>query len=173
MKILTAVAAGLLLAGCNQVAQQEANMSPAAGASVQPVSAGPAGRAAVVAQDDMQALEPIYMPLVDMHRKTPARFARDHAECRALAAPQERAARDAMSQQQAGAALQVAGVAASFLPVGNFRQAVNLSNATGMVQDIGAATQANAAGRGMNATEDYALVVNNCLSRRNYTLLRA
>lgn len=167
MKILTAVAAALLLAACNQTAQQEANMSPVAGASVQP------GGSAVVAQDHMQALEPIYMPLVDMHRKNPARFARDHAECRALAAPQERAARDAMSQQQAGAALQVAGVAASFLPVGNFRQAVNLSNATGMVQDIGAATQENAAGRGMNATEDYALVVNTCLSRRHYTLLRA
>jgi hypothetical protein len=105
----------------------------------------------------MQSLPPIYTPLVDMHRKS----------------PQKRAARDAMAQQQAGQAIAVAGALAGFIPVRGFNQAVNVANASNAAQDLGGNIAAGGAARGANATEDYALVVNNCLSRRGYILLRA
>lgn len=107
-----------------------------------------------------------------MHRRSPQKFARDHAECRALAEPQERAARQALATQQTGAALQVAGAMASFIPVGNFRQAVNVANASSIATEVGAGAAAAGAQGQAEATADYALVVDNCLSRRGYRLLR-
>ena len=167
MKRIAILCLGLGLAACNQTAQQ-ADLGPSAAVPVVAASApapvvmapAPVAAAPVVAQDDMQSLPPIYTPLVDMHRKSQAKFDRDHAECRQLAAPQERAARDGMAQQQAGQAIAVAGALAGFIPVRGFNQAVNAARAGG-------------AARGASATEDYALVVNNCMSRRNYVLLRA
>jgi hypothetical protein len=56
--------------------------------------------------------------------------------------------------------------------VGNFRQAVNVANASSIATEVGAgAAEAGAQGQA-EATADYALVVDNCLSRRGYRLLR-
>ncbi len=175
------------LAACNQTAPS-ADLSASAAvplAAAEPIAqgrpaparvavvpaAGPAP-AAVVAQDDMQCQPPIYTPLVDLHNRSQARFDRDHAECRLRAEPQERAARDAMAQQQAGTAIAVAGALSGFIPVRGFGQAVNASRAGGAAQDLGGNIAAGGAERNAAATDDYALVVNNCLSRRGYTLLR-
>ncbi len=183
---LTFIGIGLSLglAACNQTAPSAdlgaSAAVPLAAAEPMPapsrpsparVAAGPAP-AAVVAQDDMQSQPPIYTPLVDMHNKSQAKFERDHAECRLRAEPQERAARDAMAQQQAGTAIAVAGALSGFIPVRGFGQAVNASRAGGAAQDLGGNIAAGGAERNAAATDDYALVVNNCLSRRGYTLLR-
>ncbi len=167
MKRISIICLGLGLAACNQ-SVPSAGPGPSAGLAAPAAAAAP-----VVAQDDMQNLPPVYTPLVDMHRRSNVKFARDHAECRLQAAPQERAARDAMAQQQAGAAIAVAGAMASFLPVRGFNQAVNVGLASDAAQDIGGNIAAGGAAAGENATDDYALIVNNCLSRRGYRLLRA
>lgn len=120
----------------------------------------------------MQDKPPIYDPLVDMHKKSPAKFAQDHAECRAQAEPQERAARAAIAAQQTGAALQVAGSLVSMLPAHSFRQADAFGNTSSLLQDVGASTQEQAAAKGAGATGDYALVVDTCLKHRGYRLLK-
>ena len=136
------------LAGCNQGGQQAA-------LSGQPAAPG----GAVVAQDDMQSQPPIYNPLVDMHGKSPQKFAKDHAECRRQAEPQERAARQAQANQGSGLALSVVGTV--------------LGGTVGAAaQQIGDNVQNGASVNNANATQDYALVINNCLSRRGYFLLR-
>ena len=177
MKKFALICAGLCLAlaGCNQTAQQAA-IDPAAPPPVvdapAPVMASAPPPAAAPAEDNMQALPPIYNPLVDLNGRQQARFDRDHAACRLLAAPQERAAREAMQQQQAGTALAVAGALSGFIPVRGFGNAVNVARAGGAAQDLGGGIAAGGAARNAQATEEYALVVNNCLSRRGYILLR-
>mgnify|MGYP001765719779 CR=1 FL=1 len=151
--------AGLLLAACNQTTQQS-SLETAAVAAPPP------------AEEDMQSRPPIYDPLVDLHKKSKEKYAKDHAECRKQAEPQERAARAAMAQQQTGAALQVAGSLVSMIPSNNFRHASNVATTSAVMQDVGAGAEAAGAARGAGATADYALVVDTCLIHRGYKLLR-
>lgn len=164
---------GIALAGCNQTAQQAA-IDPAAPPPVVTASAPASAPPPVAASagENMQALPPIYNPLVDLNGRQQARFDRDHAACRLVAEPQERAARAAMQDQQAGTAIAVAGALSGFIPVRGFNNAVNVARAGGAAQDIGGGIAAGGAARNAQATEDYALVVNNCLRRRGYVLLR-
>jgi hypothetical protein len=167
--------AAALLAGCNQTTNSQVAGEPQAGAPIVASDPGPARvqvAAATPAQPRMQDQPAIYEPLVDLNGKSRERYARDHAACREMAEPQERVAREAMQREQAGAALQVAGAMAGFLPVGSFRAAQNVATASSIAQDVGANVQAGGAATAASAREDYALVVNNCLSRRGYYLLR-
>jgi hypothetical protein len=143
-----------------------------ASASTTPVAAEPAA----VETTDVAAAEslpPIYEPLIDMHRVDRTKYNRDLASCREQAAPQEKAARAAAQQQANGVALQTMGTMASFLPVVGWQaqRAVNVASNTAI--DVGNAASANGAVTGANATADYALVVNTCLTHRGYRLLRA
>ncbi len=158
MRVLILAGLGLALAGCNQTTSQSG--PPVAEATT---AAAPAQTA---------ELPPIYEPLIDMHRVNPAKYRRDLAACRLQAAPQETAARQARQQQAAGTAVQVAGAVASFIPVSGFHQARTLFHATNAAQDVGAATAAAGAISADQATADYALVVDTCLSHRGYRLLR-
>jgi hypothetical protein len=92
MRIFLLAVIGLLLAACNQTAQNGA--SPTATST---------------AATSNEQLPPIYEPLIDMHRVNPDKYRRDLAECRQQAAPQEAAARAARQQQAAGTGLAVAG----------------------------------------------------------------
>lgn len=160
MRIVLLAGLGLVLAACNQTAQTGA-----------PVAAS--GTGATTAAAGGEALPPIYEPLVDMHRVNPEKYRRDLAECRQQAAPQEAAARQARQQQAAGTALAVAGAAASFIPVSTFRQARTLANASDAAQQVGGNVAGNAAMSADQATADYALVVDTCLTHRRYRLLRS
>lgn len=153
MRLLVLAGIGLMLAGCNtaQTGSPVASAAPAA---------------------DQQALAPIYEPLIDMHRVNPAKYQRDLADCRMQAAPQEAAARAARQQQAAGTAVAVGAAVASFIPVSSYRQAHTLYHATGTAQDVGVATAEAGAITAEQATADYALVVNTCLSHRKYRILR-
>lgn len=156
MRVLLLAALGLTLAGCNttQTGSPVASTAPAAA----PATA--------------EALPPIYEPLIDMHRVNPTKYARDLAECRQQAAPQEAAARAARQQQAAGTAVAVGAAVASFIPVSGFRQARTLYHATGAAQDVGMATAEAGAIGADQATADYALVVNTCLTHKKYRVLR-
>ncbi|MBN8967733.1 MAG: hypothetical protein J0G95_04640 [Rhizobiales bacterium] len=155
MRLILLMGLGLLVAGCNQTAQ---NTGPAVAASNTAASS--------------EALPPIYEPLVDMHRVNPDKYRRDLAECRQQAAPQEAAARQARQQQAAGTALAVGGAVASFIPVSTFRQAHTLAHATDAAQAAGGAVAEGGAITADQATADYALVVNTCLMHKRYRLLR-
>jgi hypothetical protein len=159
MRVLVLAGIGLMLAGCNTTQTG----SPVAGAA----APGP-----VMASADAQALPPIYEPLIDMHRVNPAKYNRDLADCRMQAAPQEAAARAARQQQAAGTAVAVGATVASFIPVSSFRQARTLYHATSAATDVGAATAEAGAITAEQATEDYALVVNTCLTHKKYRILR-
>lgn len=159
MRFFVLAGIGLMLAGCNTTQTG----SPAANTG----APGPA-----VASADAQALPPIYEPLIDMHRVNPAKYNKDLADCRMQAAPQEAAARSARQQQAAGTAVAVGAAVASFIPVSGFRQARTLYHATSAAQDVGAATAEAGAITADQATADYALVVNTCLSHKKYRVLR-
>jgi len=146
---------GLFLAACNQTTGGG------------PVASGEGATA--VAQND---LPPIYEPLVDMHRVNQDKYRRDLAECRQQAAPQEAAARQAQQQVAAGTALSVAGSVASFIPVSTFQQARNLGAATDAAQSVGGSVAGSGAMKQDQATADYALVINTCLTHKRYRLLR-
>ncbi len=160
MRVWLLAALGLTLAGCNttQTGSPVASTAPAA--------------APVAATTTAEAPPPIYEPLIDMHRVNPAKYARDLAECRQQAAPQEAAARAARQQQAAGTAVAVGATVASFIPVSGFRQARTLYHATSAAQDVGAATAEAGAINADQATADYALVVNTCLTHKKYRVLR-
>ncbi len=161
MRLFLAAGFGLMLAACNQTTQP----GPTAAAM-------PAGTAPPAGTEAAEALPPIYEPLVDMHRVKPAKYAKDLAECRQQAAPQEAAARAARQQQAAGTAVAVGATVASFIPVSTFRQARTLAHATGAAQDVGVATAEAGAITAEQATADYALVVNTCLTHKKYRILR-
>jgi len=170
----------LSLAGCNQTGGSQIAEAPAVAPivasdpepqRVQIAAVTPAQAPQPSADEQMWAQPPIYNPLVDLNGRNQARYARDHDACRRLAAPQERAAREAMQRAQAGAALQVAGAMAGFIPGSSFRSAVNIARASEAAQTIGGGVAAGGAQSAEMATQDYALVVNNCLSRRGYILL--
>ena len=158
MRIWLLAALGLTLAGCNttQTGSPTASTAPAATPAAATAEASP----------------PIYEPLIDMHRVNPTKYARDLAECRQQAAPQEAAARAARQQQAAGTAVAVGAAVASFIPVSGFRQARTLYHATSAAQDVGAATAEAGAISADQATADYALVVNTCLTHKRYRVLR-
>jgi len=156
MRLILVAGLGLFLAACNQTT----GGGPVASAD---------GSATPVAQGD---LPPIYEPLVDMHRVNQDKYRRDLAECRQQAAPQEAAARQAQQQVAAGTALSVAGSVASFIPVSTFRQARTLANATDAAQSVGGGVAEGGAMKRDQATADYALVINTCLTHKRYRLLR-
>lgn len=160
MRVWLLAALGLTLAGCNTTQTGS------------PVASAAPDAAPVAATATAEALPPIYEPLIDMHRVNPAKYARDLAECRQQAAPQEAAARAARQQQTAGTAVAVGAAVASFIPVSSFRQARTLYHATSAAQDVGAATAEAGAINADQATADYALVVNTCLTHRKYRVLR-
>jgi len=160
LQMVLLAGAGMVLAGCNTTQ------------SGSPTAANPASGPAVASADAQQPLPPIYEPLVDMRRVNPAKYQRDLAECRQQAAPQEAAARAARQQQAAGTAVAVGAAVASFIPVSSYRQARTLSHATGTAQDVGMASAEAGAVTADQATADYALVVDSCLSHKKYRLLR-
>jgi hypothetical protein len=167
MKIVIAAALGVALSACNQTTQTaETTLPPPSTAAL---ASSPAR--ALPAEEDTVA--PLYEPLVDTNRVNLAKLKKDLLECRAQAAPQEAAARRAAQQQATGAAIQVAGTLASYIPVPGFRQAHMLAGAANAVQSVGANTAGNAAETGARALEDYVLVVNACMEHRKYRLLRA
>lgn len=130
----------------------------------------------------------IYEPLVDRDTRgfKEAKYQKDLAFCRSRAAPQEGAARAGAQQAEAGeqqisagSALSVLGGVVSSMPVGNLGAARglwaggNAAGATGSaVAAQGAATASQGAARAGMAAQDYALVINACLQRRGYVLLR-
>ena len=154
MRIFLLAGLGLVLAACDQTTQSGASLTtaPTATASAE--------------------LPPIYEPLIDMHRVNPEKYRRDLAECRQQAAPQEAAARAAKQQQAAGTGLAVAGLMANFIPVSTYRQARTVAAASDAAQAVGGATAEAGAMTADQATADYALVVNTCLSHKRYRLLR-
>lgn len=155
MRIVAVAGLGLLLAACNQTSQTASTVSPTATAAASNAE-----------------LPPIYEPLVDMHRVNPDKYRRDLAECRQQAAPQEAAARNARQQQVAGTAISVAGAVASFIPVSTFQQARTVAVASDAAQRVGGDVAVGGAITADQATADYALVVNTCLTHKRYRILR-
>ncbi|OQW61386.1 MAG: hypothetical protein A4S14_17580 [Proteobacteria bacterium SG_bin9] len=155
MRIVAVAGFGLLLAACNQTSQTASTVSPTATAAASNAE-----------------LPPIYEPLVDMHRVNPDKYRRDLAECRQQAAPQEAAARNARQQQVAGTAISVAGAVASFIPVSTFQQARTVAAASDAAQRVGGDVAVGGAITADQATADYALVVNTCLTHKRYRILR-
>jgi len=173
------LALGVAVAGCNQTGGSQIAEAPAAAPivasdpapqRVQVAAVTPAAQPS--ADEQMWAQPPIYNPLVDLNGRSQARYERTHFTCRKVAAPQERAAREAMQRAQAGAAIQVVGAMAGFIPGSSLRSAVNIARASEAAQTIGGGVAAGGAQSAEASTQDYALVVNNCLSRRGYFLLR-
>jgi len=155
MRIVAVAGFCLLLAACNQTSQTASTVSPTATAAASNAE-----------------LPPIYEPLVDMHRVNPDKYRRDLAECRQQAAPQEAAARNARQQQVAGTAISVAGAVASFIPVSTFQQARTVAAASDAAQRVGGDVAVGGAITADQATADYALVVNTCLTHKRYRILR-
>jgi hypothetical protein len=114
----------------------------------------------------------LYEPLVDTTRVRPQKYQQDLQACKLQAVPQAAAINRATKQQQTGAALQVAGTLASYIPVPGFRQAHVLAGATGAIQSMGEATSEGAAATLEKATTDYALIMDNCMTQKRYRLLR-
>jgi hypothetical protein len=130
----------------------------------------------------------LYEPLVneDARGFKPAKYEKDLAFCRSRAAPHAaaaaahgQAAADGAGQVAAGTALSAAGGIASVLPIPGFTAARNVF-AGGVAADAvggavaagGAAKQAEAGAAAEDALDRYQLVVDNCLIRRGYKLLR-
>lgn len=135
-----------------------------------------------------RAQSDIYEPLVDRDARgfKEKKYQKDLAFCRNRAAPQADAAHAGAAQaqagaeqMQAGAALSAAGDVARFMPVPGLGAAQGLwaggtaANAVGGAMGAqGAATGVQGAVGAEMAAQDYALVVNRCLQRRGYVLLR-
>ncbi|WP_424363200.1 hypothetical protein [Methylocystis parvus] len=144
-----------------------------------------AAAAPVRAQD---AQGSIYEPLVDRDARgfKEKKYAKDLAFCQNRAAPQESAARAGAAQAQAGAqqaaagaALAAAGSVARYMPVPGLGAANGLwaggsaaDVAGNMVGASGAAQGAQGAATAEMAASDYRLVIDRCLERRGYVLLR-
>lgn len=113
----------------------------------------------------------LYEPVVGLGRTSPARYQRDLAYCRQLAAPHEKVARDAAGQAQAGVALAAIGGALGAVGGGSYRQAVNRAVAGDALVGVGAATAAQGAATADVAGANYAAIVNRCLTRRGHVIL--
>lgn len=130
----------------------------------------------------------IYEPLVDRDARgfKEKKYAKDLAFCRNRAAPQEGAARAGAAQAAAGAeqatagaALATAGSIARYVPVPGIGAANGLWAGGGAAEAAGAMIGAQGAAAGAQgaagadmAAYDYRLVVDRCLERRGYVLLR-
>ncbi|WP_442756529.1 hypothetical protein ACNHKD_07940 [Methylocystis sp. JAN1] len=130
----------------------------------------------------------IYEPLVDRDARgfKEKKYAKDLAFCQNRAAPQENAARAGAAQAQAGAqqatagaAIAAAGNIARYMPVPGLGAANGLwaggsaADAAGnLVGASGAAQGAQGAATAEMAASDYRLVIDRCLERRGYVLLR-
>ncbi|BBU60872.1 hypothetical protein MSC49_08070 [Methylosinus sp. C49] len=118
--------------------------------------------------------EPLYEPLVDRDARgfKEGKYAKDLAFCRNRAAPQERLAREGVSQAAGGAALATAGNIARFMPVPGLGAAQGLWAGGSAAEAVGSAAAGHGAMTAEQAMQDYVLVVNACLERRGYLLLR-
>jgi hypothetical protein len=116
----------------------------------------------------------IYEPLVDRDAKgfKETKYAKDLAFCRNRAAPQERAARAGAQQAAGGAALATAGNVARYMPVPGLGAAQGLWAGGSAAEAAGSAAGAEGAAAAGQATQDYRLVIDACLQRRGYLLLR-
>ncbi|WP_051134106.1 hypothetical protein [Methylocystis sp. ATCC 49242] len=144
-----------------------------------------AAAAPVAAQQGEAA---IYEPLVDRDARgfKEKKYEKDLTFCRNRAAPQENAARAGAAeaaagaqQATAGAALATAGNIARYVPVPGLGAANGLWAGGGAAEAAGAAigsqgaaASAQAAAGADMAASDYRLVVDRCLQRRGYVLLR-
>lgn len=129
-----------------------------------------------------------YEPLIDQDAKgfKPAKYAKDLAFCRDRASPQEAAAAagaqraaEGQSQATAGAALAAAGNIARYAPVPGLGAAGALWNGGGAAEAVGgavsgggAAAAAEGAAMAGAAADDYQLVIDSCLKKRGYKMLR-
>ncbi|CAN2535237.1 MAG TPA: hypothetical protein VIF40_00770 [Methylosinus sp.] len=118
--------------------------------------------------------EPLYEPLVDRDARgfKEVKFAKDLAFCRNRALPQERAARAGAAQAAGGAALATAGNIARYVPVPGWGAAQGLWAGGSAAEAVGSAAAGQGAMSADQAMQDYVLVVNACLERRGYLLLR-
>lgn len=130
----------------------------------------------------------IYEPLIDRDARgfKEKKYARDLAFCQSRAAPQESAARAGAAEAQAGAqqaaagsAIAAAGNIARYVPVPGLGAANGLwaggsaANVAGNIAGAsGAAQGAQGAATAEMAASDYRLVIDRCLERRGYVLLR-
>jgi hypothetical protein len=152
MKVWIWLPVAALLAGCNSLTMQSNNPPPA-------VAAAPEA--------------PIYEPQVDMRRVKRAKYERDLAACREQAAPEEAAARQARKQKEVGTAMAVGGAFASFLPIRG-RDGGHAIRAAGETAAVaGADAAAEGAAIQDQATMDYIAIVDGCLSRKRYRVVRA
>ena len=142
---------------------------------------------AAVAATPARAQE-LYEPLIDEDSRgfKPAKYRKDLAFCRNRAAPHAaaaaahgQAAQEGASQAVAGSVLSAAGSIATSLPIPGFSAARNVfhggtaAEAVGDAIGGGGAAKAAAAGAAANdAVATYQLVIDRCLSRRGYVLLR-
>ncbi len=150
MKFWMLLPVAALLAGCNSATMN---------------AAGPGAVAAVP-----QA--PIYEPRVNMRKVNPAKYERDLAQCREAAAPAEQAAREAQSRASAGTALAVGGAIASVLPIRG-RDGGHLVRGLGAdVAEAGAESAAVNSDVRDQATMDYIAMVDDCLMRKRYRIIR-
>lgn len=118
--------------------------------------------------------EPLYEPLVDRDARgfKEGKYAKDLAFCRNRALPQERLAREGAGQAVGGAALATAGNIARYMPVPGFGAAQGLWAGGSAAEAVGSAAAGHGAMTAEQAMQDYVLVVNACLERRGYLLLR-
>lgn len=134
------------------------------------------GVAALLAQPAQPRAQqgPLYEPLVDRDARgfKEAKYAKDLAFCRNRAAPQERAVRAGAGQAAGGSALATAGNIARSLPVPGFNTAQGLWMGGSAAEAVGSAAAEQGAATAEQAMNDYVLVINSCLARRGYVLLR-
>lgn len=152
MKIWMLLPVAALLAGCNSATMQ--SPTPA------------------VATAAPQA--PIYEPRVDMRRGRvkPAKYEADLAACREQAAPAEQAAREAKQRKEASTAVAVGGAFASFLPIRG-RDGGHLIRAAGEEAAVAGAENAAANAEVQDqATMDYIAMMDECLTRKRYRVMR-
>jgi hypothetical protein len=120
------------------------------------------------------AAAPIYEPLVDRDSKgfKEEKYQKDLAFCRNRAAPQEQAVRAGSQQAASGSALSSAGSFLQNLPIPGLRAAQSAAAGGSAASATGDAANAQGTATASNAMQDYVLVVNSCLARRGYVLLR-
>lgn len=175
MRCVVAALLAVMVGACNQTAQSGPEPVAAAlpAAPALPPEAPAAPRPVAVAAAPLGDPGPaLYEPLVDRTRVKPQKYEQDLQACKLQAVPQSAAINRATKQQQTGAALQVAGTLASYIPVPGFRHAHVLAAATGAVQSMGESTSEGAAATLEKATADYALIMDNCMVQKRYKLLR-
>jgi len=117
---------------------------------------------------------PIYEPLVDRDAKgfKETKYQSDVAFCRNRAAPQEQAVRAGTQQAASGSAVSSAGSFLQNLPVPGLNAARGLWTGGSAASGTGDAANAQGTATAAGTMQDYVPVVNSCLARRGYVLLR-